>query len=223
MAARGAMRKFEDAMEHVIFGSRWIMAPIYLALAVALALVALMFFRELWHIIDELLLHDYPLEEAKVALTLGVLGLLGLALIGNLVLIVIVAGYENFVSKIGVATESEGRPHWMGTIDFSGLKIKLVGSLVAISVIELLQDFIEFPDRQDYEGLAWRIGLHVTFLFSGVMFAWMDLLSDKRKKLLHDLHGDEVDPEAPAAVTVTGEIPHATGEVPGVTQEIAKP
>jgi uncharacterized protein (TIGR00645 family) len=75
--------------------------------------------------------------------TLGILGLLDMTLLGNLILIVIFAGYENFVSKIGAAVNSKDRPHWMGQVDYSGLKIKLIGSLVAISVIELLKDFMD--------------------------------------------------------------------------------
>jgi uncharacterized protein (TIGR00645 family) len=95
---------------------------------------------------------------------------------------VIFAGYENFVSRIDVATESEDRPHWMGTIDFSGLKIKLIGSLVAISVIELLKDFIELSGAMEVsEGTIWRILIHLTFVISGVLFALMDWIADKRE------------------------------------------
>jgi uncharacterized protein (TIGR00645 family) len=76
------------------------------------------------------------------------LGLLDLVLLGNLVLIVLFAGYENFVSKIEIAEKSVDRPSWMGTIDFSGLKLKLIGSLVALPVIELLKDFIELSNHE---------------------------------------------------------------------------
>jgi uncharacterized protein (TIGR00645 family) len=95
---------------------------------------------------------------------------------------VIFAGYENFVSRIDVATDSEDRPYWMGTIDFSGLKIKLIGSLVAISVIELLKDFIELSGQAEVgEGTIWRVIIHLTFVVSGVLFALMDWIADKRK------------------------------------------
>jgi uncharacterized protein (TIGR00645 family) len=98
---------------------------------------------------------------------------------------VIFAGYENFVSRIDIATESKDRPHWMGTIDFSGLKIKLIGSLVAISVIELLKDFIGLAGATEVgEGTIWRIAIHLTFVISGVLFALMDWIADKR-----DFHG----------------------------------
>ncbi|MEY3496451.1 MAG: hypothetical protein RJA80_674 [Actinomycetota bacterium] len=112
---------------------------------------------------------------------LEILALLDLTLLANLILIVIFAGYENFVSRIDAAHDSIDRPHWMGTIDFSGLKIKLIGSLVAISVIELLKDFIELSgDATVGEGTKWRIFIHLTFVASGVLFALMDWISDKR-------------------------------------------
>jgi uncharacterized protein (TIGR00645 family) len=124
-------------------------------------------------------------EASAQTFTLDLLALLDLTLLANLILMVIFAGYENFVSRIDVATESKDRPHWMGTIDFSGLKIKLIGSLVAISVIELLKDFIELSgDAEVGEGTVWRVMIHLTFVISGVLFALMDWIADKR-----DFHG----------------------------------
>jgi uncharacterized protein (TIGR00645 family) len=93
---------------------------------------------------------------------------------------VIFAGYENFVSKINVATDSVDRPHWMGRVDYSGLKIKLIGSLVAISVIELLKDFM-MEGAYDDKHQLWRIIIHITFVISGVLFALMDFIADKRE------------------------------------------
>jgi uncharacterized protein (TIGR00645 family) len=119
--------------------------------------------------------------------TLDLLALLDLTLLANLILMVIFAGYENFVSRIDVATESKDRPHWMGTIDFSGLKIKLIGSLVAISVIELLKDFIELSgDAEVGEGTVMAVLIHLTFVLSGVLFALMDWITDKRE--FHGTH-----------------------------------
>ena len=116
--------------------------------------------------------------------TLSLLSLLDLVLLGNLVLIVLFAGYENFVSKLEVAENKADRPGWMGTIDFSGLKLKLIGSLVALSVIELLKDFIELSklaiDEEVGQGTIWRIILHLTFVVSGVLFAVMDRLGEVR-------------------------------------------
>jgi uncharacterized protein (TIGR00645 family) len=108
--------------------------------------------------------------------------LLDLVLLANLILIVIFAGYENFVSKIEAAKDNVDRPHWMGTIDFSGLKLKLIGSLVAISVIELLKDFIQLGEHEGAkvgDGILWRVVIHLVFVISGVMFALMDFIAEK--------------------------------------------
>jgi uncharacterized protein (TIGR00645 family) len=117
--------------------------------------------------------HDFVLD---------LLALLDLVLLANLILIVIFAGYENFVSRIDEAHESVDRPHWMGTIDFSGLKMKLIGSLVAISVIELLKDFISLNGVEEVgEGTVWRVAIHLVFVISGVLFAVMDFIGDRHK------------------------------------------
>jgi uncharacterized protein (TIGR00645 family) len=115
-------------------------------------------------------------------ITLKILELLDTVLLGNLIIIIIFAGYENFVSKINVAEKSEDRPHWMGRVDYSGLKIKLIGSLVAISVIELLKDFMQ-EEAYDSDRQMWRIGIHLTFVISGVLFALMDWIADKREQV----------------------------------------
>ena len=115
-------------------------------------------------------------------MVLGLLGLLDLTLLANLILIVIFAGYENFVSKIEVATDDIDRPEWMGSVDFSGLKLKLIGSLVAISVIELLKDFMNAVKGVDVTEVKWRIAIHLTFVLSGLVFAIMDWVSDLTHK-----------------------------------------
>jgi len=137
-------------------------------------------------VFHDVLRADIPVTEQGSDLTLGILGLLDLGLLANLILIVIFAGYENFVSKINVAEGNEDRPHWMGHVDFSGLKIKLIGSLVAISVIELLKDFVRAGDSPNHTAVEWRILLHLTFLLSGVLFAVMDYIGDKRKIMLDE-------------------------------------
>jgi uncharacterized protein (TIGR00645 family) len=178
----------EWGAESFLFGSRWLLAPIYIGLVGGLVVVLVKFFQGLWELIVG------TLEAGPHEVVLGVLGLLDLALLGNLILIVIFAGYENFVSKIGVAENSEDRPHWMGHVDFSGLKIKLIGSLVAISVIELLQDFMRAGEGEVSEGEMWRVTLHMTFVVSGVLFALMDWLADKRK-MAFDSHRLEMEKE----------------------------
>jgi uncharacterized protein (TIGR00645 family) len=109
---------------------------------------------------------------------LTVLDLIDLSLAGNLVLIVIFSGYENFVSKINIKGH-EDRPSWMGTLDFSGLKIKLVGSIVAISAISLLRAFMTITQTNavDQTLMFWLVILHLTFVTSGVLFAVMDWIA----------------------------------------------
>jgi uncharacterized protein (TIGR00645 family) len=133
------MNKITHGIESTLFRSRYLLAPLYLGLVGALVLLAYRFVIEFYH----LAIHIGEVNAQEF--TLDLLALLDLTLLANLILMVIFAGYENFVSRIDVATDSEDRPYWMGTIDFSGLKIKLIGSLVAISVIELL-----------WAGRSWR-------------------------------------------------------------------
>jgi len=102
-----------------------------------------------------------------------------IVLLANLLIIIIFAGYENFVSKIDTE-DHEDRPDWMGHVDFGDLKMKLVASIIAISGIELLRAFFNvesFEDRQ----MAWKLGVHVTFVFTGLIFAIMDKLGEHKK------------------------------------------
>ena len=103
----------------------------------------------------------------------------------------IFAGYENFVSKIAVAKNAEDRPSWMGKVDYSGLKMKLIGSLVAISVIELLKDFVEAAHDLHPQQIRYRIAIHLTFVVSGLIFAIMDYIADKRLVMDKAAHIEE--------------------------------
>ena len=93
---------------------------------------------------------------------------------------ILFAGYENFVSKIGAARDSEDKPSWMGKVDFSGLKLKLVGSIVAISGINLLEAFMDI-DNLDDRNIKWQIYIHLVFVVSGVLLATMDFIASKTK------------------------------------------
>ncbi len=163
------MRKTEHVLERVIFGSRWLMAPFYLGLVVCLVVLLIKFLQELVHIVPGVL----QMRETDVIL--AVLSMVDLSLAGNLLLMVIFAGYENFVSRIDVADEKD-RPEWMGKVDYSGLKLKLVASIVAISAIHLLKSFMDVGEKSDRE-LAWLVGIHMAFVISGVLLAWMDKLT----------------------------------------------
>jgi uncharacterized protein (TIGR00645 family) len=180
-------KRISSKFENILFWSRWLLSPLYLGLVLVLILVIVKFGQHFMHLIDHMLIGK---EEAFVT---DLLALLDLVLLSNLILIIVFAGYENFVSRIDAAHESVDRPHWMGTIDFSGLKIKLIGSLVAISVIELLKDFIhlgEIGSEKVSEGVIWRVVIHLTFVVSGVLFAVMDVIGDRHKSEAVDLNKD---------------------------------
>ena len=161
--------RLERAFENLLFGSRWLLAPLYLGLAVSLALLLAKFVQAT----VELALHG--LTGSEDHLITGILGLVDLSLMANLVLMAMFAGYENFVSRFHMADHPD-RPTWMGHIGFSELKIKLMTSIVAISAIHVLEDFMNAPTLADRD-LAWRAGLHLLFIVSAVLLAVMDRIS----------------------------------------------
>lgn len=169
------LRAFESRFEAMLFASRWLMAPFYLGLVVALVVLMVSFLGELWHFV----LAAPALKETDVIL--GVLTLIDLSLAGNLLLIVVFSGYENFVSKLHVGDHVD-RPEWMGTVDFSGLKLKLVASIVAISGIHLLKSFMNVS-QMDKGDLLWLVIVHLTFVVSGLLLAWMDHISGSTKNM----------------------------------------
>lgn len=162
----------ERGIETLIFASRWLMAPVYLGLIVALAILIVTFFRELYLQVPQVL----SMDETDIILL--VLTLVDLSLAGNLVLIILFSGYENFVSKIDQAHDDRDRPEWMGTLDFSGLKIKLIASIVAISGIHLLKIFMNV-EHYTMQQLTWYVLIHLSFVVSGVAFAAMDWIEAK--------------------------------------------
>ena len=171
---------FETFLERSLFASRWLMAPMYVGLVVALLGLVVIFFQELVHVVPTILSGSAHAEDA----ILLALSLIDLSLAGNLVLIVIFSGYENFVSKLDIG-ETEDRPSWMGTVDFSGLKMKLVASIVAISAIALLKAFLEASESADaIDGpkMMWLVIIHLTFVVSGVLLALMDWVASLTDK-----------------------------------------
>jgi uncharacterized protein (TIGR00645 family) len=165
-------------LERGIFASRWLMAPFYVGLVVALAALIVVFFQELAHELPRVV--SMKPEDA----ILMALSLIDLSLAANLLVIVILSGYENFVSKIDTASH-EDRPDWMGTVDFSGLKMKLIASIVAISAIALLKAFLKLTESGqavDQVRLFWLVIVHLSFVVSGVLLAVMDWLNGKVEK-----------------------------------------
>src|SRR3954467_15465134 len=165
----------ERWLEATLFASRWLMAPFYLGLVFALAALLVVFATEL-----AVELGHITNMTPESAILMG-LSLIDLSLAGNLLLIVIFSGYENFVSKLDVGDRD--RPAWMGTLDFGALKLKLISSIVAISAISLLRSFMRIGEAPlDEAGLKWSVIIHVTFVTSGVLLALMDLVSSRSKR-----------------------------------------
>jgi uncharacterized protein (TIGR00645 family) len=163
----------ESIIERLLFASRWLMAPIYLGLAASLALLVYIFVVEFVEMFAGIA--HFKADE----IILGVLGLIDLSLSGNLILIVIFSGYENFVSKLDI-DDHKDRPDWHGSVDFTNLKLKLIGSMVAISGIHLLRVFMDIG-KYSLEEVKWMIILHVVFVGSGVILAAMDWISSRAK------------------------------------------
>lgn len=159
----------ERGLENFIFASRWLMAPFYLALVICLAALLFKAMQHTWHF----LAHVVAATESE--LILGLLTLVDLSLTGSLLLIVIFSGYENFVSRIDAADHADW-PEWMGKIDFTGLKLKLLSSIVAISAIQLLRAFLDIRNTSDRD-LYWQVGIHMMFVVSGLLLALTDKIS----------------------------------------------
>lgn len=165
--------KIEDGLEATIFRSRWLLAPFYLGLVFSIILLFIKFAQEMWHMTT----HVITSSEADVIV--GILALVDMSLVGSLLLMIIFSGYEIFVSKIDVA-DHEDRPDWMGKVDFSGLKLKVIGAIVAISAIDLLKSFMNIPAEltdADTQSLLWKVVIHMSFVLSGVLFAVMDRIA----------------------------------------------
>ena len=165
-------KKLEDILEKSMFSSRWLLAPIYIVLSLTLFVIMMKVIQEFIHEFSHFL------EMSINDLLLFVLHIVDMALIGNLVLMIIFAGYENFVSKIDVAKNSQDKPDWMGKVDFSGLKLKLIASIVAISSIGLLEAFISVGSKTKDE-IYLMVLIHSVFILSGVVIATMDYVASK--------------------------------------------
>ena len=166
------LRSFEKLMESLMFASRWLLAPFYFGLIISLFFLLIVFVKEVIHFI----IH-FSTDETE--LILFILTLIDLSFAGNLLIIVIFSGYENFVSKINIKNH-EDKPEWMGTVDFGGLKLKLISSIVAISGIHLLKVFFDLENYTQNQILLY-IAVHFTFVLSGVLLAYMDTLTGRGK------------------------------------------
>jgi len=161
------LKTLEKRFERFLFACRWLLAPIYLGLVLTLMVMLYKFAKQGWQMV--VMLPHATSSEVIV----GVLSLIDVALVMNLILIIIFSGYENFVSKMDELHNHEDRPDWMGHIGFADIKIKLIGSIVAISAIELLKSFLNVQQLED-RVLWWQTGLHMVFVVSALLYAIMD-------------------------------------------------
>lgn len=172
------LKNIEHTLEKVIFNSRWILAPFYLGLVLGVFLLFIKFAQELWHLAT----HVVTASEADVIV--GILALVDMSLVGSLLLMIIFSGYEIFISKIDIGDHKD-RPDWMGKVDFSGLKLKVIGAIVAISAIDLLKSFMDISVKMndaEINSLKWKVIIHMAFVVSGVLFAIMDKVAGDTKK-----------------------------------------
>lgn len=164
----------EKIIEKTMYRSRWILAPIYLGLSIAVLALCVKFFQEVFY----LLIYAYQLKEAD--LILKVLTLIDIAMVGGLLVMVMMSGYENFVSQLDIG-EDEERLTWLGKMDSGSLKAKIAASIVAISSIHLLKIFMD-ARSYDSEHLKWYVILHLTFVGSAFAMGYLDVLARKSEK-----------------------------------------
>jgi uncharacterized protein (TIGR00645 family) len=187
------VKRLEHALEVLVFNSRWLLAPFYLGLVLGIVILLIKFTQEFLHIVP------HVLSGTESEIILAILTLVDMSLVGNLLLIIIFSGYENFVSKIHTG-EHEDRPDWMGKVDFSGLKIKVIATIEAISAIELLKSFVNIGTQLDAaaaagvvmgaewtwtaadKSIAWKVIIHLILVVSGVLFALMDRVAEGTAK-----------------------------------------
>lgn len=185
------MKKLEHLLEVIIFNSRWLLAPFYLGLVGGIVILLIKFGQEFFHVTG----HGLSGNGSESDVILAILTLVDMSLVANLLIIIIFSGYENFVSKIDTGGH-EDRPDWMGKVDFSGLKIKVIASIVAISAIELLKVFVDIGTGPEVaaaqnealvwtnadKAIVWKVGIHILLVVSGVLFAVMDKIAESTPK-----------------------------------------
>jgi uncharacterized protein (TIGR00645 family) len=161
----------EKIVESVFYASRWLLAPIYIGLSLALILLALKFFEEVVHFFPMV----FSASESELVLT--VLSLIDLSLVGGLLVMVMFSGYENFISQIDLH-EGKEKLSWLGKLDAGSLKQKVAASIVAISSIHLLQKFMD-AEHIENDKLQWYVIIHITFVLSAIGMAFVDRLNAK--------------------------------------------
>ena len=169
----------EPLFEKLFYSARWILAPLFLGLSLALLALALKFFQEVWHVLP----HVFELSESDLILSL--LSMVDMGLVGGLIVMVMYSSYENFVSRLDLDEKDSERLGWLGKMDAGSLKNKVAASIVAISSIHLLRIFMNISTIEN-DKLLWYVIVHLTFVLSALVMCWIDLLT--RKAHQHDGH-----------------------------------
>ena len=172
-----------NPLEKFIFLSRWLQAPLYVGLIIAQSVYVVRFLLELWHLVAFALLgHSAPSSihgginpDPETIVMLSVLGLIDVVMIANLLIMVIVGGYETFVSRLHLDGHPD-QPEWISHVNAGILKVKLATALIGISSIHLLKTFIAV-DQKDTKVLIWQVVIHLTFVLSALLLAWIDRLT----------------------------------------------
>ncbi|MBL4711980.1 MAG: TIGR00645 family protein [Gammaproteobacteria bacterium] len=159
----------ERIAEKILYGSRWLLAPIYLGLSLGLLVLGIKFFQEIIHVFPLIL------STSETDLVLLILSLIDISLVGGLIVMVMLSGYENFVSSIDLDEGSE-KLSWLGKMDAGSLKQKVAASIVAISSIHLLKAFMN-ADSIDNDKLMWYVIIHMTFVLSAIGMAYVDRMN----------------------------------------------
>jgi len=159
----------ERTAESILYASRWLLAPIYIGLSLGLLILGVKFFQEIIHVAPIL----FSMKETEVVLL--ILSLIDIALVGGLLVMVMLSGYENFVSSIDIE-EGKEKLSWLGKMDSGSLKQKVAASIVAISSIHLLKAFMN-ADQIDNEKLMWYVLIHLTFVVSAMGMAVVDKMN----------------------------------------------
>jgi uncharacterized protein (TIGR00645 family) len=164
-----AANKIERVAERLMYASRWVLAPVYLGMSLALFALFIKFYQELYHFLP----HILEIDESQLILKL--LTLIDLTLVGSLVVIVMFSGYENFVSQMDIGENTE-KLDWLGSHDYGSLKMKVAASIVAISSIHLLKIFMNVQET-DNDKLMWYVLIHLTLVASALFMGYLDKIS----------------------------------------------
>lgn len=158
----------ERFLENTMYASRWLLAPIYVGLSLALLALTLKFFQEVYHLLP----HVFEMAEAELILVL--LSMIDMSLVGGLLVMVMISGYENFVSQLDI-DEGKEKLDWLGKMDSGSLKLKVAASIVAISSIHLLRMFMD-AQKIPNDKLLWYVIIHMTFVVSAIAMGYLEKL-----------------------------------------------